>query len=402
MSANVNIWLGEQTLEIDDVQKRFELSLDDTEIREYLNEIKFVVNIHATKASLRHMLNDSVAIQYAKGGVVDFDNLSDGLTTDHSNVFVVQLKNGYTFNPDATTEVIGRMPCTLDGDFIQNVNPGSHPVDIRDGFLNTIAAEKTMPLFKDTSGNIISTADLSATYSVTNSSDYNDGCLVSSALPRCLSSQMEGFKNDESLLKIVTNPAQFFNLFALPLQGLKDASSNTVSLQNLMRSNVSVKNSKLTLSEIYQEMNDRQTANPGKKDLGKYIIGSIFNNEPPVSNTTINTLWNVIDSEDEDNKNDLLILNNTTYLKNTYTLQFVLKTHLNLISSTDHTKILNRTAASPGIGTHPMDKVEILYNLIFDRGDAGSPTIIQGTEQTNFELDGSTNMILDGNVNLTF
>ena len=120
---------------------------------------------------------------------------------------------------------------------------------------------------------------------------------------------------------------------------------------------------------------------PNSKPLGHSLLAAIFNFEPPsqanfnTDNSQVDKLWTHKDLDGDANK-DILKLANTAHLVYDYKLQFVLQTSLNVKAGSNPP--VNSAQASPGTGDHPDDKVEVLFNLIFDRD--GEVELTQGVE----------------------
>jgi len=85
MVENINVWLGNSSINFSNVEERVQVNV--VSVVEYLNTIEYVVDIHATKKSLGRMLSN-VGITFARADFADYPMvLPDNTTTDLSNVF---------------------------------------------------------------------------------------------------------------------------------------------------------------------------------------------------------------------------------------------------------------------------------------------------------------------------
>ena len=132
MTSTSNIWIGYSSIDFANVEERHLIQVSNVDY--YLNNVEYIVDVHLTKSSLSKMLED-VCISYASNNIVDFQNtlLSDGTSTDISNVYTYQRNNGKSFNIKKGEEVIGRMPATLRGKYTQHVNDGADSIKLNVG-----------------------------------------------------------------------------------------------------------------------------------------------------------------------------------------------------------------------------------------------------------------------------
>lgn len=372
-SPSSNVWLGCSAINFSNVQEAGALQV--TAVDTYLNTIEYVVDVSAKKEDLAVMLSN-VGIAYARDGTTDFaQTLADGTTTA-ANAYTIQMNAGYSFDMDLGTEMIGRMPCKLRGNYASYVNAGADDIILADGSLPLVASSNadvsdiqslTVNPVAGTTGNVIvsmSNVGAGTTYGVSN--------LAMAAIPKAISAQMVGFANDENLLRLVANASSYFNLMTFPLSGSIDQSDNLVRLQTILKgqSGISQWNTN-EVAALLQDMSD-ETATVQSRKIGHHILATILNANPPSNANTStmdsdggNDLWKIVDA-DTDSPYDVVQLDNTSGLSNLI-LQYVLKTTMTLKSRAG--AALNTTAKSPNISgaNYAEHEVHILYNIRFDR-----------------------------------
>lgn len=381
-----NIWLGRGQVDFAELIEKTEITYPD-EVTEYLNEIKYVVDIHARKSALGKMIH-RVGISYAHRDEDFQDTVLNSNTINHDSVFTRQMEDGKSFDVDCGLEVLGRMPAQLRNKFVLNVNPGADDVRIENE--NYPVFDNVSPVlhtYVDKNGRPIVSSNLTASYSIIQNYEsctgnqthqkYDSACLVSSSIPRCISSQMIGFGNDENILRIVSKNKHYLNLLTFGLQGSATNEDTTVQFNEVASSRSANLDASFSITDMLLNLNTDVNRVPSRSDLGHNIMAAIFNKEPPtMHNCNVNgydKLWGVkVNRNDDDDKSDYVILNDTNQLTETYRLQFVLETSMNLVDGTG--QVLNSTTKSPDISTHPDNKVEVLFNIIFDR--VGSETYV--------------------------
>jgi len=367
-----NVWLGCSTINFSNVQEADGIQV--THVDDYLSSINYVVDVFAKREDLSIMLSN-VGIAYARDGTTDFaTTLADGTTTA-ANAYTIQMNGGYSFDMDLGTEMIGRMPCKLRNNFASQVNSGADDI---------VIANETFPLV--TSSNlsvgdihtltvnpvsdiglggdvIVSMSDIGAgsTYGTTN--------IAMAAIPKAISSQMEGFANDENLLRLVSSPSSYLNLMTFPVSGSIDQSDNIVRLHTILKGKSGI--DRWDTNEVFtllKGMSD-ENATVQTRKVGHYIIASILNANPPNSENTVSfeaggsDLWKIVNA-DSDVPYDVLQLDDTSNLNN-LVLQYVLKTSMTLKSRAG--AALNKTIKSPDSAYAETHEVHILYNIRFDR-----------------------------------
>jgi len=378
-----NIWLGRGQIDFADMLEKVEVTYPD-DVSEYLEEVKYVIDIHARKSSLAKMIH-RVGISYAHRDE-DFEDIIAGGTTNHDEVFTRQMEDGKSFDINCGSEVLGRMPAQLKKNFVLNVNPGADNVRIENENYPVFEnVSSSLHAYVDKDGKPLVSSNLDASYSTINNytltegdqthQKYDDGCLAAGAIPKTISSQMIGFGNDENILRIVSKNKHYLNLLTFGLQGSSDNNDDLVKFNKVASSKVDVLDTKFSITDMLSMLNTDVNKVPSESSIGHGIIAAIFNQEPPNQNNCnlngLDKLWtNKINRNDEDDKPDYLILNDTNQLEGNYKLQFILETSMNLIDGSNN--ILNKTKKSPDLGNHPDDKIEVLFNIIFDREGADS------------------------------
>lgn len=369
--ASSNVWLGCSAINFSNVQEAGALQV--TTVDDYLSSIQYVVDVSAKKEDLAIMLSN-VGIAYARDGTVDFDTkLADGATTA-SNAYTIQMNEGYSFDLDLGTEMIGRMPCKLRGNYASHVNAGADDIILTNGSFPLVESSNagvsgiqslTVSPVAGTTGNVIvSMSDVGegSTYGTTN--------VAMAAIPKAISAQMEGFASDENLLRLVANASSYFNLMTFPLSGSIDQSDNLVRLHTILKgvSGISQWDTN-EVAALLQDMGE-QTATVQSRKIGHHILATILNANPPSNDNTTtmasdggNDLWKLVDA-DSDSPYDVVQLDNTNGLDNLI-LQYVLKTTMTLKSRAG--AALNTTAKSPNSADAATHEVQILYNIRFDR-----------------------------------
>lgn len=366
-----NVWLGCSAINFSNVQEAGALQV--TSADGYLNSIEYVVDVSAQKSELSTMLA-SVGIAYARDGTDDFASvLADG-TTSAANAYTIQTAAGYSFDMDLGSEVIGRMPCKLRGNYASFVNAGADDIVLTDGSIPLVAsanasAASIQSLTLDPAAG--TTSDVTVSMSDVGNGTLNGlSNLAMAAIPKAISAQMAGFANDENLLRLVANASSYFNLMTFPLSGSVDQSDNVVRLQQILKGQSGVAQwATNEVAALLQDMGNEK-ATVQSRAIGHHILASILNANPPSNaNTTTfeddanSDLWKISDA-DADDRYDIIKLDDTSNLDNVI-LQYVLKTTMTL-KSRDGTA-LNNTLKSPNSTDAAAQEVHILYNIRFDR-----------------------------------
>ena len=367
-SPSSNVWLGCSAINFSNVQEAGALQV--TAVDDYLSSIEYVVDVSAKKEDLAIMLSN-VGVAYARDGTVDFGTkLADGTTTA-SNAYTIQMNEGYSFDLDLGTEMIGRMPCKLRGNYASHKNAGADDIVLMNGQFPLVASSNASvgdiqaltvnPVAGTTGDVIVSMSDIGdgSTYGTTN--------VAMAAIPKAISAQMEGFASDENLLRLVANASSYFNLMTFPLSGSIDQSDNVVRLHTILKGKSGIADAKVNeVAALLQDMGD-ESADVQSREIGHHILASILNANPPSNANTSDLaaggsdLWKIVD-DDADSPYDVLQLDDTSGLNNVI-LQYVLKTTMTLKSRSG--AALNNTVKSPS--TAEEQEVHILYNIRFDR-----------------------------------
>ena len=368
--ASSNVWLGCSAINFSNVQEAGALQV--TAVDDYLSSIQYVVDVSAKKEDLSAMLS-SVGVAYARDGTVDFGTkLGDGTTTA-ANAYTIQVTEGYSFDLDLGTEMIGRMPCKLRGNYASHVNAGADDIVLTNGSfplvessnldLSSIQTLTVDPSIADSNGDVIVPMS-----DVGGGSEFGTTNVAMAAIPKAISAQMEGFASDENLLRLVANASSYFNLLTFPLSGSVDQSDNVVRLHTILKGKSGIADAKVNeVAALLQDMGD-ETADVQQREIGHHIVASILNANPPSkANTSDFTpggsdLWKIVD-DDAAGPYDTLQLDNTSGLSNVI-LQYVLKTTMTLKSRSG--VALNNTLSSP-LTDPDNQEVQILYNIRFDR-----------------------------------
>lgn len=392
--SHKTIYLGKDGLDFTDVDK---LSSNNIPVNEdlsnYLSEIEYKVDIKLKKSSLGKILGD-LGIAYAIGGSTnDFDDfeqlVNNGDLLEDRKARTYQEKAGKSFDLNRGFELLGRMPATLTSSaFTSHTNPGADSITVaNEAYEVDDIHSNAVPRYVFTNpvtgvASYHEFADLETSYSADNSDVYDDKNVVSSCLARALSSQMLGFGNDQNLLRLVAQNKNYINLLTFGLHGSTNQTNGVQRLQDMLASKDSSAEESHTVKDLIAGLFTENTTNdrPNSKPLGHSLLAAIFNFEPPsptnfnTDNTQVDKLWTHKDLDGDANK-DILKLANTAHLEYDYKLQFVLQTSLNLKAGL---VTVNSAQASPGTGDHPANKVEVLFNLIFDR--TGEVELTQGVE----------------------
>jgi hypothetical protein len=377
MSESSNVWLGNSSINFSNVHERVQVQV--ASVIDYLSNIEYVVDIHATKKSLGNMLSN-VCITFARDSFDDFPMvLPDNTTTDLSNVFTFQLATDTSFNINSGGESISRMPTNLRGNYITNVNAGADKIVLASGRYPTINnnLSNSLPVQYNSDGSVALSSSAMVTMNKVSDTEYNNFNLAMTAIPKAISSQMQGFAGDENLLRLVSKPAHYFNMMTFTAQGSIDNDNNVVSLSDVLSGTNEVQSNNynvysLLTNEITTDRNITQTP------VGHYIMAHIFNLHPPtnetidVSDNNSELLWAAGDGDSADG-NDYIYLNNTAAVSTTFNLQYVLKTRMSLLSRNN--TLLNGTSRSPDMDEYASEgEVHILYNIIFDRDEDNAST----------------------------
>ena len=396
----VNICIGNADVEYKQLSERPKIDIDeDQETVDYLSQIEYVVDVHLPKAALAPMLRRT-AVTYARGesdtgglSTADFETILTTATTDHANIFIVADEAGRSFDIDAGKEVMARMPSQLKANFVTNVNGGADNVKLHSNLYPSLHDNK-VPLLVDVNGKTVLHSNLDVTYDNTMSDKitYDDRNVLAASIPKCLSSQMEGFADDENVLRIITKPSDYFNLVTFGANGSSVQSSGVSKFSDVISSNISVAGSVNRLFETLSA-DDRHLSPAADQELGHLIMAAIFNEEPPpmpnvncsVNGVPGNLLWNALDGRDINLDNDKIMLDNSSLLEKTYRLQFVLRTSTKVIGRDGN--VLTSTTKSPNVAGHPDGKAEILYNFIFDRTNTKQTFRVNNTTDIEVELN---------------
>ena len=369
MSTFSNLWLGFSEITFADVVEKGKVDIVTPSA--YLDAVEYVVDIHMPKAALGEALRN-VAIAYTTSGV-DFSENGEEVT-DRGNVWVYHTaSSGKTF---VLPRTIGENNAELKKNYVEHVNAGADKISLSADSKH-LSVE---PLPDGTTGVVIEFKDVSG------------AGVACAAIPKALSAQLEGFGNDENLLRLVASANTYNNLLGFPLNGSEDNGQNQKSLAGELEGKTIVGAGKVdTVKNILNR--DQADVNIGTVCPGDLIIAALFNTHPPRANDNMadmevetagdagTNLWyrsNVYSDPaiewngGDPSVGDVLRINqtgtdmlvgNTDIIK----LQYVLKTQMTLKSREGAS--LNTTRPSPDSYASG-NEVHILYNLIFDDLDA--------------------------------
>ena len=369
-----NLWLGYSEVTFANVAEKGQV--DIVTPSDYLNAVDYVVDIHMAKASLGSAL-ENVAIAYTTSGV-DFSENGEEVS-DRGNVWVYHTaSSGKTF---LLSNTLGANKADLKKLYVEHVNAGADKITLT-------STSKYLGINPITSLDQSAGQIMSVDVAFSNVSGSGVAC---AAIPKALSAQLEGFGDDENLLRLVASANTYNNLMGFPLGGSEDIGGGIKSLAGELEGKaINAVGTVDTVKNILTR--DQADMEIGAVFPGDLIIAALFNTHPPRVNDNMADL--TVETESEAGTNlwyrsnvysdpaiefnsgvpsvgDVLRINQTgaDMLAGTddiIQLQYVLKTQMTLKSRDGADLNTTRQSPAAGLGFSAAKEVHILYNLIFD------------------------------------
>ncbi len=368
MASYSNLWLGHSAIDFSNVNEKGDVSLVTAD--SYLSNIQYVVDIHVPKSEIPSLVTGNVGVVYTTAG----DDFTDPDTDARGNVRVFQELTGYslTFGAGALAR---DYQATFRGLYTSHVNGGADDITL------------TQNSAKLTASDSVGSDPINVPFNTIGPASN----LLPSAIPRAISAQMQGFADDENLLRLVAAANSYNNLMTFPLLGSleKDNSNVSVMHEEIRGKSVSANTYAGSIKSILGHDDlDNKDRLISDVSPGHLIVAALFNVYPPrannsgttdLANNNINMedtaaeqdrLWKRVNQADQSGDGatdlgDFLMLNNTEGIDEEVVLQYVLRTKMTLIARDGITE-LNSTKKSPDNNDAANNEVHILYNIRFD------------------------------------